>query len=116
MENCIFCKIANRIGDNQVQFHFEDDDIVAFDDIHPKAPVHILVVSKNHIQTLNDIDETHIGLVGKMILVASKLAQAHRVDETGYRLIFNTNNHAGQAVDHIHLHLLGGKQLGKMVE
>lgn len=94
---------------------YEDSEIVAFNDIYPKAKVHILIVSKKHIASVAKLKGEEDGLVGKMILVAKKLAERMGIAETGYRLVFNTRKNAGQAVDHLHLHLLGGQLLGPMV-
>lgn len=114
MSKCLFCKISNLLDKSDTMFQFEDDQIVAFNDINPQAPVHILIVPKCHISTIVDITETDVGLVGKMIKIASELAMSNGLKENGYRLVFNVKNHGGQVVDHIHLHLLGGKHLGKM--
>lgn len=102
-------------GENRV-LEYEDDDIVAFEPLRLQAPVHFLIVPKRRIPTVNDLAETDAELVGKMVLVAQQLAKKHGIDETGYRLVFNTNEDSGQSVFHIHLHLLGGKKLGPMVE
>ncbi len=108
--------IANAgVGGNR-ELEYEDDDIVAFEPLRLQAPVHFLVVPKRRIPTLNDLTEEDALLVGRMILVAQQLAKKHGIDETGYRLAFNTNEDSGQSVFHIHLHLLGGKKLGPMVE
>lgn len=115
MTDCIFCQIANRLDGKTADFHYEDDEVVAFSDINPQAPVHILILPKNHIATIDDVAQDHQALLGKMILVAQELARAHHINEAGYRLIFNVKTHGGQVVDHIHLHLLGGKPLGKMI-
>lgn len=111
-ENCLFCKIAKKLIDTK--FVYEDDQVVAFDDINPKAPVHILIIPKKHIQSINEVGDTDRELLGHMILVAKKLAKNKKISASGYRLVFNTNKHSGQEVDHIHLHLLGGKQLGPL--
>ena len=111
---CIFCKIANRLTNSVAHYHFEDNQIVAFDDLYPQAPVHILIISKKHIPTIADISGDDIQLLGKMIKTAQELAKSHRLDDRGYRLVFNVKNHGGQVVDHIHLHLIGGCPLGKM--
>ena len=99
--------------DGQIQY--EDEDIVAFDDINPKAPVHILIVPKKHIGSVNELEDTDAALAGKLILVAKKIAIEKGIDKTGYRLIFNVGKNSGQIVEHIHLHLLGGQKLGEMV-
>jgi histidine triad (HIT) family protein len=109
MDDCLFCKIASGvIAPDTV---FEDDEILAFKDINPVAPVHILIIPKVHIATINDLDEAHRTLIGKMHLVASQIAADNDLAESGYRLVFNCNGAAGQTVFHIHLHLLGGRDM-----
>jgi len=105
--DCIFCKVVNKEVENNVLY--EDDLVIAFDDISPKAPVHKLIIPKKHISTINDLEETDTELVGHMIQVAKKLAKDLNIDEEGYRLTINCNAGGGQAVFHIHLHLLGGR-------
>ncbi|MCL5407255.1 MAG: histidine triad nucleotide-binding protein [Patescibacteria group bacterium] len=112
MDNCLFCRISN--GEIPTKFEYEDDEIAAFADINPKAPVHILIVPKKHIPSIAEVTDEDTELLGKMIMVAKKLAEVKGIANTGYRLVFNTRKHAGQIVDHIHLHLLGGKVLGSM--
>lgn len=112
MENCLFCKIAN--GEIPTKLVYEDDEIAAFDDINPKAKVHILIVPKKHIESTAEMTEQDIPLIGKMIYVAKKIAEEQRIAKSGYRLVFNTRKNAGQLIEHIHLHLLGGNELGGM--
>lgn len=107
--SCLFCKIAQ--GEIPATVVFEDDDIMAFRDIKPQAPTHLLIIPKQHIATINDTGEQEEQLLGKMILQAKKLAQNEKLSETGYRLVFNVNSGGGQEVYHIHLHLLGGRQM-----
>lgn len=108
MSDCIFCKIANKeIG----SLIYEDELVAAFNDLNPQAPVHILVVPKEHISTLNELNEKNSSLVGHMALVASKLAKEKGLEESGYRILMNCNGDAGQTVFHIHMHVLGGKRL-----
>jgi len=107
MEGCIFCRIVAKEVDSHIAY--EDEEVVAFHDINPQAPVHILVVPRRHIPTLNDATEAEQALLGKMVLVAQRLAKELGVAETGYRLVLNTNRGAGQSIFHIHLHLLGGR-------
>ncbi|MGI9543464.1 MAG: histidine triad nucleotide-binding protein [Cyclobacteriaceae bacterium] len=95
---------------------YEDDEIIAFLPLRLQAPVHILIVPKKRIPTMNDMVEEDIPLVGKMFHVARQLAKEKGIDESGYRLSINTNEDSGQSVFHIHLHLLGGKKLGPMVD
>jgi len=110
-EDCIFCNIANKtIG---ADILYEDDDLMVVRDILPKAPVHVLVIPKAHIPSVNELDDAHISIAGKMILVARDQARKHGVAESGYKLIFNTGADGGQTVKHLHLHLKGGKPLGE---
>lgn len=106
---CLFCKIAQ--GEIPATVVFEDDDIMAFRDINPKAPTHLLIIPKRHIATINDTRDEDGQLLGNMILQAKKLAQTEKLSEVGYRLVFNINSGGGQEVYHIHLHLLGGRQM-----
>jgi len=105
----IFDKIVNR--EIPADIIFEDDDIIAFNDINPQAPVHILIVPKKRIKTLNDISIEDEQLVGRMFIVAKFLANKTNISESGYRTIFNCNDDGGQTIYHIHLHLLGGRPL-----
>lgn len=107
--DCLFCKIINREIPSTI--HYEDDDIIAFEDINPNAPVHLLIIPKKHISTLNDIQDEDIPLVGKMVKIASSLAKKFGIADDGYRTVFNCNKDGGQIIYHIHLHLLGGKKL-----
>jgi len=106
--DCIFCRIAKK--EIPAKIVFEDDYLVAFEDIRPRAPVHILVIPKHHIERVSDLKEDHIDLVGKLVLTAKKLAKEKGVQESGYRIVLNCNADAGQEVFHIHLHLLGGRR------
>ena len=107
MDDCLFCKIS--AGDIPADKVFENDRIVAFRDINPQAPVHILIIPKIHIPTLNDLKSRHTELVGELIQVAKDLAKSEDIAIDGYRTGFNCNEAAGQTVFHIHLHLLGGR-------
>jgi len=107
--SCLFCKIIRR--DIPGDIVYEDDEIVAFNDIHPQAPTHVLVVPKRHIETLNDVQADQAELVGKLILRATAIAHERKIAQAGFRLVLNTNRQAGQTVFHIHLHLLGGRAL-----
>ncbi len=107
MEDCIFCKIINKEIESEIVY--EDDKVIAFNDVNPKAPVHILVIPKEHIPTLNDINNPEI--VGYIFEVIKKLAKEKGIDESGYRVVANCNKEAGQSVYHIHFHLLGGRSL-----
>ena len=105
---CIFCRIVS--GEVPAKKVYEDDDVMAFEDIRPQAPVHILVIPKRHIATVNDLTESDVQLVGKLVLVAKRIASERGVAERGYRLVLNCNRDSGQEVFHIHLHLLGGRK------
>jgi histidine triad (HIT) family protein len=107
--SCLFCKIVT--GEIRATILFEDNDIIAFPDINPQAPSHLLIIPKRHIATINDIVPTDQQLIGKMVLIAKQLAHQAGQSLAGYRLVFNVNADGGQAVYHIHLHLLGGRQM-----
>jgi histidine triad (HIT) family protein len=106
---CLFCKII--AGDIPASKVYEDDRLVAFNDIAPQAPMHVLVVPKAHVATLNDLTAAHDGLVGEMTRRAAAIAADRGYAASGYRTVFNCNADAGQAVFHIHLHVLGGRPL-----
>jgi histidine triad (HIT) family protein len=109
MSDCLFCKIiGGQIPGNIV---FQDDQLVAFKDINPQAPLHVLIVPRRHIASLNDLTPQDDALVGSMFRAAAALAKEHGYAERGYRAVFNTNREAGQTVFHIHLHLLAGRSL-----
>lgn len=106
---CVFCKIIKKeIKSNIV---YEDEEIVAFRDINPQAPVHILVIPKNHIQSLNEIREEDVELIGKIHKAIKEIARSEKIDTSGYRVVLNTGSDSGQAIQHIHFHLLGGRRL-----
>ena len=107
--NCLFCKIANK--EVPAEIVYEDEKVIVLKDIHPKAPLHLLIVPKKHIPSINHLELRDKELIGGLFLVAQKIARAEGVNKTGYRLIFNMGKDAGQTVDHLHLHLLGGKKL-----
>lgn len=109
MEQCLFCKIVKKEAQSDVVY--EDDEFLAFKDINPQAPLHLLIVPKKHIPSVNHLELGDKELIGQLILVAQKIARDQGVAEEGYRLILNIGKRAGQTVDHIHLHLLGGKDL-----
>ena len=109
MMTCIFCKIIDKKIPATIVH--ENERLIAFNDIHPQAPTHILIIPKAHIPTLNDITDSDTHLLGEMIVTAKKLAHEQGLSENGYRLNFNTNKGGGQEVYHIHLHLLGGRQM-----
>lgn len=108
--DCLFCKIiAGQIPSKRVH---EDADLVAFEDINPQAPMHVLVVPRRHIPTVNELQPEDDGLVGSMVRLASRIAADRGMAAGGYRTVFNCNSDAGQTVFHIHLHVLGGRRLG----
>jgi histidine triad (HIT) family protein len=107
--SCLFCRIvAGEIPATKIH---EDDDLVAFDDINPQAPMHVLVIPKTHVATTNDLAPAHDALVGAMVRRAAAIAAARGYAERGYRAVFNCNADAGQTVFHLHLHVLGGRSL-----
>jgi histidine triad (HIT) family protein len=107
MANCLFCKIVNR--EIPASLVYEDDHLIAFNDINPQAPTHVLVVPKRHIATLNDLQSGDDALLGEVVRRAAAIADSLGIAADGYRTLFNTNRGAGQTVFHIHLHLLGGR-------
>jgi histidine triad (HIT) family protein len=107
MKDCLFCKMV--AGDIKPDVVFEDESVLAFRDINPQAPVHILIIPKVHITTLNDLDNTL--LAGHLLKTAVNLAKQEGLSEDGYRTVFNCNKKGGQEVYHVHLHLLGGRQM-----
>lgn len=108
--SCLFCRIVNR--EIPASIVYEDDRILAFNDINPQASTHVLVVPKRHIPTLNDLEEGDDRIVGELVRRAAAIAKERGIDAPGYRALFNTNRDAGQTVFHIHLHLIGGRSLG----
>jgi len=109
VENCIFCEIARgKIPCNKV---YEDELVMAFDDIHPMAPVHVIIVPKNHIATVMDMDLDHADVSRAFFRAIQAIAKQKNVDQTGFRTVINCNEEGGQVVFHLHLHLLGGKKL-----
>jgi histidine triad (HIT) family protein len=113
MNNCLFCKIVNK--EIPAKIVYENNDLVAFADINPQAPVHILIVPKKHIDTVDHLKPEDEKLIGNIIYTAQKIAREKGIAENGYRLVFNVRHHGGQEIDHIHLHILGGQRLGTMV-
>ncbi|HAR62301.1 MAG: histidine triad nucleotide-binding protein [Candidatus Margulisiibacteriota bacterium] len=109
MSDCLFCNIVKgAIRANKV---YEDENVLAFEDINPQAPVHLLIIPKKHIPTINDIEESDKALIGELVIVGKKLAKEKGLADDGYRLVINCNKSAGQLVFHIHVHLLGGRKL-----
>ncbi|ANB02886.1 histidine triad nucleotide-binding protein [Ectothiorhodospira sp. BSL-9] len=109
MTDCIFCKIAE--GTIPADKVYEDDLVVAFRDLNPKAPVHVLVIPRKHIATLNDLTEEDHAVLARLQWVATRVAQQEGIAEDGYRTVMNCNADGGQSVYHIHLHVLGGRQM-----
>jgi histidine triad (HIT) family protein len=107
--SCLFCKIV--AGNLPAKRVHEDDDLIAFDDINPQAPLHVLIIPKRHIPTLNDLTSSDVALAGAMIRLAAEIAKKRGLEAAGYRTVFNCNADAGQTVFHIHLHVLGGRRL-----
>jgi len=109
--DCIFCKIIK--GEIPTEFLYKDSDVVAFRDIHPIAPVHVLVIPVEHIPSVADLQDKDTKLVGKLIMIAKKIAEDLNIAQDGYKLLFRVKKHGGQEIDHIHLHLIGGAQLSE---
>jgi histidine triad (HIT) family protein len=110
MDECLFCRIAK--GEVSASIVREDDELVAFSDINPQAPLHALIIPRRHIPTLNDLGTADEGLIGHMLRFAAAIAAEKGYADRGYRTVFNCNREAGQSVFHIHLHLLAGRGLG----
>jgi len=109
MSDCLFCKIAG--GEIPSEFVYEDDDVVAFKDLNPQAPQHYLCIPRQHVSTTNDLNTGNAHLIGKLYLAAKSIAAELGVADDGYRLVMNCNDHGGQSVYHIHLHLLAGRPM-----
>ena len=107
--NCLFCRIANKA----IPAHIvgEDDGLLAFTDINPQAPTHLLIIPTEHIRTLADVSDTHAGLMGRAVRFANRLAKQSGIAESGYRVVINCGEGAGQTVGHLHFHLLGGRAM-----
>lgn len=106
--DCLFCKIIKREVPSDIVY--EDDHVLAFHDIDPKAPTHVLIIPKKHIATLNDIEEDDLEVAGRLQYTAARLAREQGFADDGYRVVMNCNELGGQTVYHIHLHLMGGRQ------
>jgi len=109
VSECIFCKIAS--GDIQANVTYEDDKIIAFKDSNPQSPIHVLIIPKEHIPSANYIDENNSDIIGEIFVLINKIAKEMGLDKQGYRIVNNCGEFGGQSVDHIHFHLLGGRQL-----
>lgn len=111
MNECLFCNIANK--ETPAQIVYENKRIIAFKDIHPLAPVHILLIPKKHIPSVVDIEKKDTRLMGELIFTAKKIADDFQISKGGYKLLFRVHHHGGQVIDHIHLHLIGGAPLSE---
>jgi len=109
MEDCLFCKIIQK--EIPASTVYEDERIVAFDDINPQAPIHVLLIPKEHYASLNDIPEEKKDVLSHLLLKAREIAREKKIAEKGYRIVLNTARESGQEVFHIHFHLLGGRQM-----
>ncbi|HKL11589.1 MAG TPA: histidine triad nucleotide-binding protein [Clostridia bacterium] len=109
MGDCIFCKIAN--GEIPTDFVFESERVVAFNDLNPVAPVHVLIIPKEHFESVNDLDEKEACLFQDMTLAAKNIAESLGLKDNGYRLVINNGKEAGQEVGHLHMHLIGGRPM-----
>ena len=109
MSDCLFCKII--LGEIPCDKVYEDEKVFAFQDINPTAPTHILVIPKKHIRSINELEITDRVLAGDILLAAKKIAKIKNIDLSGYRTVFNTNDDAGQTIFHIHMHVIGGRQM-----
>jgi histidine triad (HIT) family protein len=110
-DDCVFCNIANRTIASDIVY--EDDKFMVVRDVLPQAPVHLLIIPKAHIPSVNELSAGDATMVGSMVLLARDQAQKQGIADTGYKLVFNVGKHGGQTVHHLHLHLKGGKQLGE---
>jgi histidine triad (HIT) family protein len=108
-DTCIFCRLAKGLV--RADIIFQDDAVIAFNDIHPQAPTHALVIPRQHITTLWETDETHVSLLGRILLACNRVAQEKGIIDSGYRVVVNSGADAGQTVDHVHFHVLGGRKL-----
>ena len=109
MSDCLFCKIIDREIPGDIVY--ENEHVLAFNDINPVAPVHILIIPKEHISTLNDLEENHTQTMGELFLAVKAIASKEGLSDSGYRTVFNCNEDAQQTVFHIHLHLIGGRKM-----
>lgn len=105
-KDCLFCKIAH--GQMETSFLYENENLVVFRDINPHAPVHLLIVPKRHIRSINDLTEADNAILSEMIMVSKQMAKEEKVDVSGYKLLFNVEKGGGQVIFHLHLHLIGG--------
>ena len=110
MNDCIFCKIVNKEIPSSIVY--EDNEILAFKDINPVAPIHILAIPKKHIESVVDLKQEDELLIGKIYTVINKIAKQEEIEESGFRVVVNCGEDGGQEVKHLHFHILGGKKLG----
>lgn len=109
MSDCIFCKIIN--GEIPAKKIYENEKVIAFNDINPVAPIHILVIPKEHIESSNYIDENNKDIIGHIFLAIKEICNSEKIEEQGYRIVSNCGDIGGQTVDHIHFHILGGRNM-----
>ncbi len=109
VDTCIFCKLVKGLV--RADIIFQDDAVIAFNDIHPQAPTHVLVIPRAHITALWEADESHTALLGHIMLACNKAADKAGIGDSGYRVVINSGGDAGQSVDHLHFHVLGGRKL-----
>ncbi len=109
MSDCLFCKILE--GKVPAGVVYEDDNVLAFEDVNPQAPMHVLIIPRKHISTVNDLEEDDAIIIGQLYLAAKKIAVDNGVAEDGYRMVMNCNEQAGQTVFHVHLHVLAGRDM-----
>lgn len=110
---CLFCKIANKGVPTDIVY--EDDEVIAFKDIYPLAPIHVLIIPKKHIESIIDVKKEDTELMGRLILTAKNIADSFKLSKDGYKLLFRVGSHGGQVVEHIHLHLIGGARLSENI-
>ncbi len=109
VEECLFCRIAS--GEIRSDVIYQDDEFFAFRDINPQAPTHVLIIPITHVDSLNEISDQQENLMGRMVIIAKKLAEKEGIAKSGYRLVLNCGSEGGQVVPHLHLHLIGGRKL-----
>jgi len=109
VKDCLFCKIVR--GEIPAMLEYEDEDVLAFQDIHPQAPLHVLLIPKKHIERVAEMREEDIPVLGRLVFAAKKIVEKKQMTEKGFRLVFNSGVEAGQSVFHIHLHLLSGRRM-----
>lgn len=109
-QDCIFCRIVKK--EIPAKVVYEDNKILAFEDLKPQAPVHVLVIPKHHIEKVSDLNDSNLHLVASLVMAAKDIARDRKIQDSGYRIVMNCNRDAGQEVLHLHLHLLGGRLFG----